>query len=304
MRTIHIIGNVNIDLIMGSVADWPRWGTEAILPHSECRAGGAAGNTALALAARGVPHRLAGTAGTDALAAVLAEAFPESFPSWPRHTGQTTLSVGVVRDDGERTFLTTIGHLGAYALEDVTKQLEGRVHPGDVALVCGTFLTDRLTARYDDLFAWLAERGAAVAFDPGWPNAGWSAVRHRVEGWLPRCQHLLLNDIETLSLAGAESLDEAAPLLARHLLRGATLVVKRGGHGASAWVDGARTDVSAPLVTVVDTIGAGDVFNAGYLEGRMKGLDLAACLSLGVSIASTAVSTAPRRYGPASGQAA
>ena len=43
------------------------------------------------------------------------------------------------------------------------------------------------------------------------------------------------------------------------------------------------------------------VFNAGYLHARLQGRDLAAALREGVTVASAAVSTSPRRYGPAAG---
>jgi sugar/nucleoside kinase (ribokinase family) len=38
---ITLIGNVNIDLIMGPSYAWPKHGTEIVLPHSEWRVGGA-----------------------------------------------------------------------------------------------------------------------------------------------------------------------------------------------------------------------------------------------------------------------
>jgi len=49
------------------------------------------------------------------------------------------------------------------------------------------------------------------------------------------------------------------------------VVVKRGGAGAAALVDGAWNDCSAHRVEVIDTVGAGDAFVAGYLSERLRG---------------------------------
>ena len=53
---------------------------------------------------------------------------------------------------------------------------------------------------------------------------------------------------------------------ARWLSQGASLVaVTRGRHGASAWTRGANADVPSPETTVIDTVGAGDTFQAAML---------------------------------------
>jgi sugar/nucleoside kinase (ribokinase family) len=54
--------------------------------------------------------------------------------------------------------------------------------------------------------------------------------------------------------------------------------------------------VPAPAVEVIDTVGAGDAFNAGYLVGMIRGRPVAKALALGVAVASRAVSTSPRSY--------
>ena len=49
--TLYVVGNINVDLIMSTLSDWPQRGTEVMLQHSELRPGGSAGNCALALEA-------------------------------------------------------------------------------------------------------------------------------------------------------------------------------------------------------------------------------------------------------------
>ena len=45
---LYIVGNYNIDLVMGTLTHWPAQGTEMMLEHSALRPGGSAGNYALA----------------------------------------------------------------------------------------------------------------------------------------------------------------------------------------------------------------------------------------------------------------
>src|SRR5581483_8561139 len=98
--TIYVTGNVNVDLIMGPLGQWPKVGTEIVLPHSEIRIGGAAGNTALALAALGAPHRLIASVGDDIFGRWLQSGFAAA--DWAVAEGATTVSVGIV-DPGGRS---------------------------------------------------------------------------------------------------------------------------------------------------------------------------------------------------------
>ena len=300
--TIYVIGNVNVDIIMGPLAPWPRPGTESILPQSEIRAGGAAGISALTLQALGARYQMICNIGDDMFGRWLSEAFGAAGRGWPKTSLHTTVSVGLTHPGGERTFLTTVGHLSAMGLSDALQLVPARAGKGDVALLCGGFVSPRLIDSYEALIAALAERGFALALDTGWPSGGWiEATRRRVTGWLAACDHVLLNEIESCGLSGEPEVEAAAHWIARRTKPGATVVVKRGRLGASAWQKDESRNAPAPAVHVIDTIGAGDVFNASYLHARLRGLGLAAALSEGVAAASAAVSTSPRRYGLAAG---
>jgi len=80
---------------------------------------------------------------------------------------------------------------------------------------------------------------------------------------LPRTQLLKVSD-EDLRLVwpGVEPADFAA----RALAQGAKLVVvTRGGEGATGWTATGRVDVPPVAVQVIDTVGAGDTFQAALL---------------------------------------
>jgi len=295
---VHVIGNVNVDLIMGPLAPWPAPGTENILPESALRVGGAAGNVALAFRALGVPYSLVCNIGDDVFGRWLRQAFGSAGRGLPVAPVPTTVSVGVTHPNGERTFLTSQGHLAVMTLKDALRRLPARARPGDIALLLGAFLSPRLLESYEALIDLLVARGFEIALDTGWPSEGWSAaVIRRATVWLKACDHLLLNEMESCALSRQPDVETAARWLARKAKPGAAIVIKQGPAGATGWRGSERVHAPAPPVKVIDTIGAGDAFDAGYLAARLAGRDLAAAVAEGVAVASAAVSSSPRQYG-------
>lgn len=296
---ILVLGNANVDLVLGEIGGWPQIGTEVRVERAETRAGGSAGNSALALAGMGVPHRFIASTGSDPNGAWLRGAFDAASCDWIDDSGATTLTVAVVHRGGDRAFLTTPGHLDTARAGDLVARLPDAPPGPAFALLSGGFLMPGIRAGTNDLLDALAARGWRTAIDPGWPPEGWRRETLRLmEGWLARADIALLNEDEARAVAGRDETAPAAELLAARLKPGQTLVVKEGGKGAGAWRDGRHFHAAAPKVRVVDTVGAGDTFNAGFLAALAKGAGPAAALAKGVQAASRAVSTSPRRYGP------
>ncbi len=296
---IHVIGGVMVDLIMGPVAPWPRPGTETFVDHSELRVGGPAGNTGLALRALGTPHHVVCNIGTDMFGAWLMQRFGDAAQAWEKVARPTALSVAIEHPGGERSFYTTAGNLAAQTAQGFLDALPARAGSGDIALLTGAFLYPGLTGDFDAMLAAIGQRGFSVALDTGWPTDGWTdQVRDVVTLWLKRCDHVLLNEIECQSLSGAATIEAAADWFCARMKASAVLVMKRGADGASGWRDGKRFDAPAPTVDVVDTTGAGDAFNAGYLAAALRGAPIATALEEGVEVASAAIASSPRQYKP------
>lgn len=296
MPRILIVGNLNVDQIMGPLAPWPRPGTEVVVPHYELRVGGSAGNSALTLKGLGVPALVIANVGNDLYADWLRDGIGvESLLE--REDVPTTISVGFTHPDGERTFVTNDGHIALLDPDFVRGALAAHVEPDTFVLFCGAYLMPSLTRAYPELFALVRARGGRVALDTGWPPEGWvDETRAALRDWSGRVDHLMASEVEVATAAGLADLDEAARTLRARMPDGAVLVVKRGPEGAVAWTGDGAVTCPAPRVGVVDTIGAGDVFNAAYLAALDRGADLAAALRAGVETASRAISTYPRQY--------
>lgn len=294
---VYVVGNINVDVIMGTLHHWPAKGTEAMLQHSAMRPGGSAGNCALALAALGTPHRAVANRGDDLFSVWLEGYFTESAAFWPRYDCETSLTVGMTHPDNERTFFSNQGHIVRLSQQDVLMQLPPQATPGDVVVLCGTFLCQRLFDDYPSLLATLRRRGFVVAVDTGWPPDGWTDdIQQRISRWLTHCDYLLINEVETLGLAQCDALDAAGKALAARLAPGGACVIKRGEFGAMVCEAQRAFSLPAEPVEIKDTIGAGDSFNAGFVSALLYGHHRRQALRWGLRVAAHAIGSSPRRY--------
>jgi 2-dehydro-3-deoxygluconokinase len=131
--------------------------------------------------------------------------------------------------------------------------------------------------------------GATVCLDVNhrpklWPRERASAALRP----LAAGAHLVVASEDELPLV-CDGPDEAARARALLDLGVREVVVKRGARGASAYTGTGRHDEPARAVTVVDTVGAGDAFTAGYLSAFLDGLPVPERLRRGVILGAAAV---------------
>jgi sugar/nucleoside kinase (ribokinase family) len=115
-----------------------------------------------------------------------------------------------------------------------------------------------------------------VSLDTNWdPDDAWAAglwdLLQYVDVFLP-------NEQEAIRMTGASGLDEAIDVLSRRV---PVLAVKMGERGAMACIRGCTAHQPALRVPVVDTVGAGDSFDAGFAYGFLRGLSAQDCLKIG-----------------------
>ncbi|WP_295809740.1 carbohydrate kinase family protein [uncultured Nitratireductor sp.] len=298
-RTIFVIGNANLDLVTGCIDDWPEPGTEIFLPQSDFRTGGSAANTALALQRLQHPCGFLSAVGSDSAGRMIAQQFSGPLDRVAALPLRTSISVGILHACAERTFFSTNGHLDRLDLAFFQTVTENVDMSASLALLSGAFTMPALLPDHDALLRSLRERGAETAIDPGWPGEGWTPeVRSRATAWLERADHVLLNEKETAGLAAADTLDEALIWFAPRLRKGARLIVKRGPEGALCLCDGTVVECGARDLSVFDTVGAGDAFNAGYLHAVASGAPIRQALARGIDVAGRVISEFPRSSSP------
>ncbi len=169
----------------------------------------------------------------------------------------------VLTEGEDRATLTAPGTIGAVTADMVSDDLLRRARH----LHTSGYYLQGAPAVVAELFRRARAAGATTSLDPG------ADPDERFEGGLiellPLIDQLLPNEVEALGLAGTDDVETAARRLAEH---GSDVLVKCGADGVLAVV--ADQLVRAPALPgeLVDTVGAGDTTNAGWLAARLTGL--------------------------------
>jgi 2-dehydro-3-deoxygluconokinase len=128
----------------------------------------------------------------------------------------------------------------------------------------------RPSAAVDEALRLARANGLTVTFDPNHRPALWSADEARATylRLLGNVDHLLCNEEEARLITGRDDLLDAVADLAD---RGPSIViVKRGERGAYAHLPSGAVHVEPVPVQAVDSVGAGDSFNAGWIAGYLR----------------------------------
>ncbi len=138
------------------------------------------------------------------------------------------------------------------------------------------YLQQGLRPHMADLCRQLKQHGLTISLDPNDdPEDRWQG---EIEQVLPYVDIFLPNAREAKKIARAESVEHALSKLASTV---PIVVVKLGAEGAIAEARGTRYASPAKVVEPVDAVGAGDSFDAGFLNRFLSGDDIPDCLAAG-----------------------
>jgi sugar/nucleoside kinase (ribokinase family) len=202
----------------------------------------------------------------------------------------TGMSV-ILSTASDRAILTHVGSMDCLRAEQVSDELLARARHIHVA---SYFLQSALQPGLPDLFRRAHALGLSTSLDPNWdPSGRWSGfdeLLQFVDVFLP-------NENEALAMTGATNEEQALTRLAEKCPR---VAIKLGPRGAIASQGSARASSPALKVKVVDTTGAGDSFDGGFLYGFLHGWSLERALKLGAACGSLST----RKAGGTTAQAA
>lgn len=271
-------GEFFFDFIFHGLAELPRLGEEVVTDNFALELGGGAAITATVAARLGQRSQLVTVLGTSALDAFALKELDgrgvgrRLVQQSKKHAlGGVSVSVSTA---GDRYFLTANG-----ANEAVTQHVCSPVVRAAMSKARHVHfgLSPRSWQRFPALLSALRERGVTTSWDLGWrPEAMRDKNFLRT---LAALDVVFMNQREALRFSGAKSVGEALRILRSG---GQTVVVKLGRRGAIAIKgDGQVVRARAVKVKAVDTTGAGDAFNAGFLYLWLRGAEIAECLRAG-----------------------
>lgn len=184
--------------------------------------------------------------------------------------GQTGLSV-ILSTGTDRAILTHMGLISALQASDIPDALLRQTRHLHVA---SYFLQTNLQPSLPDLFRRARELGLTTSLDTNYdPSEKWIGF----DELLSVTNVFLPNEKEAKSLSGKMDIDLAAEELG---FRVDMLAVKLGPDGALGVSASKKVRVTSIPVKVMDTVGAGDSFNAGFLYGYLHKWDLEKALRL------------------------
>jgi sugar/nucleoside kinase (ribokinase family) len=278
---VVVLADLNPDVVV-LCSDPPRFGqVEQLVDHARITLGGSGAITAAALAAQGVRVALCAAVGNDRLGALTTELVADLGVDVSgvvrRDTVATGMTVVLSRPDGDRALLTYPGTLAELTTDDVRRAGGDSVAGARHVHVSSFYLQRGLQAGLPELLRDLRDRGCTTSIDPGWdPAEQWRAIA----GALPATSYLLPNAAEAACIAAALDPDAA---------RSSTVVTKLGAEGAQLTSPDGAVQVSAAPVPVVDTTGAGDNFDAGFIAALLDGCPPREALARAVASGSHAI---------------
>jgi sugar/nucleoside kinase (ribokinase family) len=273
------LGRIYCDMVFRGLDGMPQLGREIFADDFALTPGGGALITAAHVAAHGRPSALVARFGTDPLSRTLGgeiEALGLNLQFLDRHESAGPQLTVVIVNSGDRAFLSRrAGHARPETFEAaIGWDQAAHLHIAEYATL----------HEMQDAISLAKARGLTVSLDPSWDDTlikdPMFFVRAKgVDVFLPNLE-------EAQALTGETEASLALAKLAAHF---PVVALKLGGDGAMLADAGEVLAQRSAKVVVVDTTGAGDAFNAGFIDAWLNGVSSVECLQAAIAAGTRSV---------------
>ena len=285
---VFCVADMCVDLVLaGNVR--PRFHqVEQLIDSYTLELGGSANIFAAQFAKAGGRSGVAGWIGSDAFGEFIKaklHALGVDTTHVHRHESlKTGLGLALAEKD-DRAILTYLGTADAFQPQELTEELLGVARHWHIA---SYFLLRKLRGCWKSWLERCRVVGMTTSLDTNWdPESRWEGV----VDILPLIDVFLPNDAEARAIARESDVMTAGKRLAGF---GRLVVIKLGSEGAVAFKGNRRwrNCKTQPAAAIVDTIGAGDNFDAGFLRAWLLGREVDECLDLASRCATSSLRAA------------
>lgn len=276
MKRILVVGEINVDLVFRGCQTVPQPGKEVLAEDFVVTPGSSAMICAMGLAMLGNPVAFIGMAGTDSWGDLCVDAMRRAGIDVSGVKREASLRTGVTASlstQQDRALVTFTGATAALRAEDVG---EAALREADHLHVSSYYLQRALRPGCRALLARARQLGLTTSLDPGFdPHEAWEKdlfdALDEVDVFLP-------NDVELAGISAQTSLLAGLQLLSQYR---ACTVVKRGRQGSVTLEADLLLEAPIYATESVDSTGAGDSFNAGFLHAWLRQMPMRDCLAWG-----------------------
>jgi sugar/nucleoside kinase (ribokinase family) len=273
---ILVAGEINPDLILSGNVH-PEFGqVEKLVDHAALAIGSSSAIFACGAARLGLRVAFIGVCGDDTFGHFMLDEMQKRGVNvanvFIRKDGPTGLSL-ILNQGSDRAILTHLGLIPALEAADISDALLCQARHLHVA---SYFLQTNLQPDLPALFRRAHSLGLTTSLDTNYdPSEKWMGF----DELLSATDIFFPNKTEALSITQTTQVELAAQQLAN---KSKFVVIKLGAEGAVLQTNGEMISVQSIPVNIVDTVGAGDAFDAGFLYGYLNRWDLETSLRLGV----------------------
>ncbi|MFC5468517.1 carbohydrate kinase family protein [Cohnella suwonensis] len=279
-----VIGDANIDLVVPGQSQVPEPGQEVLVDNIAMHVGGGAALFAISLAKLGTRVAFNGVLGDDSHGRYIRDRFAEYGidTRMVRTSREHNTGISIAFNPGsDRSFITYWGSNMELRFDNLDI---GQISQGAHVHLTG-YKGKRNHDPYLNLVKTLKDNGVTLSCDVGWDDSGeWD---RGVFELMPYVDVFLMNETECFHYTGMENVEESLKYMSDY---GGHVVVKLGKNGAIAVKNGILYRVPGYSVEAVDTTGAGDSFNAGYLFGFLSGKNVETSMRYGNACGALSVS--------------
>ncbi|MDF2986222.1 MAG: putative carbohydrate kinase [Eubacterium sp.] len=278
------IGELNVDLILSGLQNMPVVGKEIIADDCSIVLGSSTAICSCGAAKLGLKTGFIGKLGNDSFSEIILKSLAGYGINLEHIIVDEGIKTGItvsLSTKKDRALVTYLGSIDTLSIDDFDLELINKakhIHVGSY------FLQSKLRKGLPKLFSYARERGITTSLDSGWDETeNWDYGIFEV---LKQTDIFFPNEVEALNITKANSVEEAIDILSKYC---GTAVVKLGPKGAVAKRGDSIVSRRPYDVVPVDTTGAGDSFNAGFIFGFINRFDLSDCINYGNACGSISV---------------